>query len=97
MDYEEAPPSGFGATLCKWTLLIFSAVLILFTMPFSLIFIIKVIPQYERAVIFRLGRIKGGREQGPGLFFILPCTDTVDRVDTRLKTFDVPPQRVSKS
>ena len=58
------------------------------------VFFLQVIPQYERAIIFRLGRIKGGRPQGPGLFFIIPCIDSVQRVDMRLKTFDVPPQKV---
>ena len=55
---------------------------------------IQTIPQYERAVVFRLGRIKDGVEQGPGLIRIIPCLDHVERVDTRLKTFDVPPQKV---
>ena len=96
MDYDTVPPTGFGTTLCKWTLVIISVLLLVFTFPFSLIVIIKVIPQYERAVIFRLGRIKDGKEQGPGLFFVIPCIDKVERVDTRLKTFDVPPQRVRK-
>ncbi len=94
MDYDEAPPSGFGTVLCTWTLIIISGILIVLTFPFSLFVMIKVIPQYERAIIFRLGRIKGGKEQGPGLFFIIPCIDKVERVDTRLKTFDVPPQKV---
>ena len=94
MDYDEVPPSGFGTVLCTWTLIIISGILIVLTFPFSLFVVIKVIPQYERAVIFRLGRIKGGKEQDPGLFFIIPCIDRVERVDTRLKTFDVPPQKV---
>ena len=58
-------------------------------------FIYQVIPQYERAVVFRLGRIKGGQEQPPGMLLLLPCLDQIERVDTRLKTFDVPPQKVS--
>ena len=73
----------------------FSAVLIVLTFPFSLMAIIKVIPVYERAVIFRLGRIKGGAASGPGIFYIVPCIDKVITVDTRIKTFDVPPQSVS--
>ena len=36
----------------------------------------KVVQEYERAVIFRLGRLKSGGAKGPGLFFILPCIDT---------------------
>ena len=54
----------------------------------------QTIPQYERAVVFRLGRIKDGRVQGPGIIYLFPCLDQMEKVDTRLKTFDVPPQKV---
>lgn len=53
------------------------------------------IAEYERAVIFRLGRILPGGAKGPGLFFIVPCMDRVRKVDLRTVTFDVPPQEVS--
>ena len=36
----------------------------------------QVVQEYERAVIFRLGRLRSGGAKGPGLFFILPCIDT---------------------
>ena len=49
--------------------------------------------EYERAVIFRLGRVLPGAK-GPGLFFILPCIDDIVRVDLRTFSFDVPPQEV---
>ena len=49
--------------------------------------------EYERAVIMRLGRINGGAK-GPGLFWVLPCTDTIQIVDLRTVTFDVPPQEI---
>lgn len=91
---EELPPSGPLTTVCSGLLIFLSFVLIFLTFPFSLFSIIKVIPVYERAVIFRLGRIKGGKEAGPGIFFIIPCIDNVIKVDTRVKTFDVPPQSV---
>ena len=45
----------------------------------EVLFILSVavfIQEYERAVIFRLGRLKSGGAKGPGLFFILPCIDT---------------------
>ena len=54
----------------------------------------KVVAEYERAVIFRLGRILSGGAKGPGLFFILPCIDQIRKVDLRTVTFDVPPQEV---
>ena len=39
---------------------------------------LQVVQEYERAVIFRLGRLKKGGASGPGLFFILPCIDKVN-------------------
>ena len=49
----------------------------------------KIVSQYERAVKFRLGKLEGG-PQGPGNFWILPCTDEFVRVDTREISFDIP-------
>ncbi len=51
---------------------------------------IKIVPEYERGVIFRLGRIQGA--MGPGLFFIIPIVDQMVRVDLRVVTLDVPTQ-----
>ncbi|KAM3171490.1 Mechanosensory protein 2 [Hymenolepis weldensis] len=51
-----------------------------------------VIAEYERAVLFRLGRILPGGAKGPGLFFTVPCLDMIRKVDLRTVTFDVPPQ-----
>ncbi|CAD5114794.1 DgyrCDS3835 [Dimorphilus gyrociliatus] len=64
------------------------------TLPFSLCLCIKVVQEYERAVIFRLGRLLPGGAKGPGLFFILPCMDSYTKVDLRTVSFDVPPQEV---
>ena len=52
--------------------------------------------EYERAVIFRLGRLKNKAEGavGPGLFCILPCTDSYIKVDMRTVSFDIPPQEI---
>merc|ERR1719268_566749 len=52
------------------------------------------VQEYERAVIFRLGRIKKGGAVGPGLFFIIPCIDNIQVVDLRTVSFDVPPQEI---
>ncbi|MCB0072761.1 MAG: slipin family protein [Caldilineaceae bacterium] len=51
---------------------------------------IKVVPEYERGVIFRLGRVGGAK--GPGLFFIIPIIDQMLKVDMRVVTLDVPTQ-----
>ncbi len=51
---------------------------------------IKVVQEYERGVIFRLGRLVGAR--GPGLFFIIPGLERMVKVDLRTVTMDVPAQ-----
>jgi len=53
---------------------------------------IKVVQEYERGVIFRLGRLTGAK--GPGLFLIIPFIDRMVKVDLRIVTLDVPPQDV---
>jgi len=53
---------------------------------------IKVFKEYERGVIFRLGRVVGAK--GPGLFFIIPVMDRVVKVSLRTQTFDVKPQEI---
>ncbi len=53
---------------------------------------IKIVKEYERAVIFRLGRLLGAK--GPGLFIVIPFVDTFRKVDLRVLTFDVPKQRI---
>merc|ERR1712135_150265 len=68
--------------------------LICITFPFSLFVTVKQVQEYERAVIFRLGRVKKGGAVGPGLFFIIPCMDSIQVVDLRTVTFDVPPQEI---
>uniref|UniRef100_A0A1I8INZ9 PHB domain-containing protein n=1 Tax=Macrostomum lignano TaxID=282301 RepID=A0A1I8INZ9_9PLAT len=79
---------------CGGVLIILSYALIVVTLPLSLCLCIKVVAEYERAVIFRLGRILEGGAKGPGLFFIVPCMDIIRKVDLRTVTFDVPPQEV---
>src|SRR5215211_1264264 len=54
---------------------------------------IKIVKEYERGVIFRLGRVQGG-PKGPGLFILLPFVDKMVKVDLRTVTLDVPPQDV---
>jgi regulator of protease activity HflC (stomatin/prohibitin superfamily) len=53
---------------------------------------VRILPEYERGVLFRLGRMIGVR--GPGLFFIIPGVDRLVRVSLRTVAFEVPPQDV---
>ncbi|VDM60571.1 unnamed protein product [Angiostrongylus costaricensis] len=91
--------------VCGWILTILSYLLILVTLPISACMCIKkdytaviypqVVQEYERAVIFRLGRLMPGGAKGPGIFFIIPCIDTYRKVDLRVLSFEVPPQEVT--
>ncbi|XP_076347495.1 band 7 protein AGAP004871-like isoform X6 [Tachypleus tridentatus] len=95
--------------ICAYILTGISIILIVATLPFSLVLCIKVVQEYERAVIFRLGRLLRGGAKGPdqpnrsdqspndsvsGIFFIIPCIDTYCKVDLRTVSFDVPPQEI---
>jgi regulator of protease activity HflC (stomatin/prohibitin superfamily) len=74
----------------------FSAIVLVIIVIFIagiLISAIKVVKEYERGVIFRLGRVRGG-PKGPGLFILLPGVDKMVKVDLRTITMDVPPQDV---
>jgi regulator of protease activity HflC (stomatin/prohibitin superfamily) len=53
---------------------------------------LKIVKEYERTVIFRLGRLLGAK--GPGLFFRIPLVDVFRKIDLRVVTFDVPKQRI---
>ena len=90
--YEVACEEGPG--LFAHVLTFFSLVLILVTLPLSLLWVVKVVQEYERAVIFRLGRLIKGGARGPGVFFIIPCLDVYQKIDMRTATYDVPPQEV---
>ena len=61
--------------LCSRLLTVISLLLILVTLPLSLLLVVKVVQEFERAVIFRLGRLVRGGARGPGVFFIVPCVD----------------------
>ncbi len=53
---------------------------------------IKVIREYERVVVFRLGRLMGAK--GPGVVIILPVIDRIRKIDLRVLTLDIPKQRI---
>ena len=54
---------------------------------------IKIVKEYERGVIFRIGRVQGG-PKGPGLFILLPLVDRMVKIDLRTVTMEVPPQEI---
>ncbi|MFQ3629993.1 slipin family protein [Roseiflexus sp.] len=76
---------GSGAIFLCLGVLLFAILMIGFSA-------VKIVPEYERGVVFRLGRLVGAR--GPGLFFLIPIIERMVRVDQRVITMDVPPQEV---
>jgi regulator of protease activity HflC (stomatin/prohibitin superfamily) len=65
------------------------ALLVIF---FILTQVIKILNEYERGVIFRLGRLISAK--GPGIIFLIPLVDKMQKVSLRLVTLDIPPQDV---
>jgi len=79
---------GMPLTLLDLAAIIFLVIIVLMIFSAS----IKIVKEYERAVIFRLGRLLGAK--GPGLFFIIPIFDKFFKVDLRVLAVDVPKQRI---
>src|SRR6266542_2938921 len=72
--------------------LIIVAILLLLLVLF-LISAIKIAREYERGIVFRLGRLLP-QPKGPGLFILIPVVDRMVRVDLRTVTLNIPPQEV---
>ncbi len=88
---ERAKDEGGLAAIVRVMLIAFAYLLML--PPWGIIvwfFTVKIVAEYERGVIFRLGRLVGAR--GPGLFVILPIIDRMVTMDLRTVTMDVPSQ-----
>jgi regulator of protease activity HflC (stomatin/prohibitin superfamily) len=68
----------------------FSALVVIIVLLGILSSAIKIVQEYERGVIFRLGRLVGAK--GPGLFLIIPIVDRMVKVDLRVVTLDIPSQ-----
>jgi len=93
-DNDESSATSTTIGLFGYVLFAISWLMVFVTVPFSLCVILKVVQEYERAVIFRLGRLLPGGAKGPGIFFVLPCIESYQRVDLRTITLGVPPQEV---
>uniref|UniRef100_A0A183CB02 PHB domain-containing protein n=1 Tax=Globodera pallida TaxID=36090 RepID=A0A183CB02_GLOPA len=91
---EKIEPMTGNLGVSGYILMVISYILLALTFPFAICFCIKVVREYERAVIFRLGRLLPGGARGPGLFIVIPCIDTYRKVDLRVLSFDVPPQEI---
>ncbi|XP_071797626.1 mechanosensory protein 2-like [Asterias amurensis] len=92
--YDSEQREEEGLSCCTYVLMFFSYIIFVLTLPFSLCACIKTVAEYERAIIFRAGRLLPGGPKGPGLFFILPCIDDFIVIDLRTLSFDVAPQEI---
>jgi SPFH domain, Band 7 family protein len=77
-----------GGLVMGFSPLIVIAILVVIFLAAAL----KIVPEYQRAVIFRLGRVIGAK--GPGLFILIPIIDKMVKVDLRTVTLDVPTQDI---
>ena len=77
--------AGFGLLVVAFAVVLF----VIFLVASA----VRIVNEYERGVIFSLGRLKGPAK-GPGLFFLVPIRDKMIKVDLRTVTMDVPPQDV---
>jgi len=77
-----------GGLIMGFSPLIVIAILVVIFLATAL----KIVPEYQRAVIFRLGRVIGAK--GPGLFILVPIIDRMVKVDLRTVTLDVPTQDI---
>lgn len=91
---QPAEPAAGESDACAGLLQACSILVIVLFFPFSLLCCLKMVQEYERAVIFRMGRILDEGAKGPGLFFVYPCMDSVTTVDMRTQTYDINPQSV---
>ena len=69
---------------------LFCLALLLFILLMVVLSAVKIVPEYERGVVFRLGRLVGAR--GPGLILLIPKVERMVKVDLRVITLDVPAQ-----
>ncbi|XP_063099552.1 stomatin-like protein 1 isoform X3 [Cavia porcellus] len=82
-------PQSWSSCLCHGIISFLGFLLLLLTFPISGWFALKIVPTYERMIVFRLGRIRN--PQGPGMVLLLPFIDSFQRVDLRTRAFNIPP------
>ncbi|CAK7302449.1 Stomatin-like protein 1 [Vulpes lagopus] len=86
-------PQSWPSYLCHGLISFLGLLLLLLTFPISGWFALKIVPTYERMIVFRLGRIR--TPQGPGMVLLLPFIDSFQRVDLRTRAFNVPPCKLT--
>ncbi|KAH8277776.1 hypothetical protein KR018_006556 [Drosophila ironensis] len=86
---ENTPPN-----CTEKTFYVLSLILAIITFPVSLLFCLKILSEYQRGVVLRLGRLRPVPPRGPGVIFILPCIDDLRIVDLRTTSFNLDRQEI---
>ena len=71
---------NYDVGCCGQILVVISTIFIILLFPISIWFCIKIVQEYERAVIFRLGMLKSSKAAGPGMFWVNMFTDSFIKV-----------------
>ncbi|KAM7396774.1 hypothetical protein PAMP_019787 [Pampus punctatissimus] len=84
---------GWLSWICSLFVIFLVYIVTFITFPITGWFVLKTVPNYQRIVVFRLGRICPPK--GPGIVLVLPLIDQWQRVDLRTRAFNIPPCQVS--
>ncbi|XP_056138451.1 cholesterol side-chain cleavage enzyme, mitochondrial-like [Lampris incognitus] len=84
---------GWPSWICNIIVIFLVYICTFITFPISGWFVLKVVPNYQRIVVFRLGRVCPPK--GPGVVLVLPLIDQWQRVDLRTRAFNIPPCQVT--
>ncbi|KAF3854857.1 hypothetical protein F7725_022912 [Dissostichus mawsoni] len=90
-DFTDAS-QGSLSWICNLIVIFFVYIFTFITFPITGWFVLKTVPNYQRIVAFRLGRV--GPPKGPGIVLVLPLIDQWQRVDLRTRAFNIPPSQV---
>ncbi|CAB1331759.1 unnamed protein product [Coregonus sp. 'balchen'] len=91
-DYSDST-QGWLSWICNVIVCFMVYICTFLTFPISGWFVLKVVPNYQRIVVFRLGRVRPPK--GPGVVLVLPLIDQWQRVDLRTRAFNIPPCQVT--
>ena len=91
---DESPPNDNVDVVISNIILMCSYVLVFFTLPISVWFCFKHLPQWERIVVYRIGKLHG--VLGPGNIFVIPWLDTLTKLDLRTQLISHPTTQVTR-
>lgn len=91
-DVTDAAQS-WGSWICHLIVIFLGYICIFITFPISGWFVLKTVPNYQRLVVFRLGRVCPPK--GPGIVLVMPLIDQWKMVDLRTRAFNIPPCQVT--